>query len=179
MLRAEVALGSDLGLRAKAIMDQGGLVPDEVMLDMVVKRLAKADASRGWILDGFPRTIPQAEALEQRLGERGIDLVVTLDIDREEIVERVSGRRICEEGHVYHVRAHTPRVPGVCDIDGSKLRQREDDSEQVVNARLDLYERETKPLLDHYRRADLLIVVEGRGSPEDVAARVEKAFRDS
>lgn len=179
MLRMEVSDGSELGLQAKALMDAGGLVPDDLVLSMVVDRLMKADASRGWILDGFPRTTGQAETLDSSLGPRGVDVVLTLDLERAEIVGRVSGRRSCPKGHVYHVAANPPKIPGVCDIDGESLFQRPDDIENVVNARLDLYERETEPLLDHYASKGVLVRVDGSGPPDEVYGRVEKVLLES
>ncbi len=179
MLRAEVSEGTILGLEAKALMDAGALVPDDLVLSMVVERLTKAEASRGWILDGFPRTTGQAETLDSSLGPRGVDVVVTLDLERAEIVDRISGRRSCPKGHVYHLEANPPKVSGVCDVDGEPLFQREDDTEEVVNARLDLYERETEPLLDHYASKGVLVRVDGSGSPDEVYRRVERVLLDS
>jgi adenylate kinase len=178
MLRTEVAAATELGLAVGDLMEAGDLVPDELVLDIVTKRLSQPDASRGWLLDGFPRTIPQALALDERMGTRGIDLVLTLEVPRAEIVERISGRRSCSDGHVFHVDADPPRREGLCDFDGHPLFQRPDDRPEVVSSRLEVYERETKPLLDHYRTSGRLVEVDGSGSPEEVYARVETVFLD-
>jgi adenylate kinase len=178
MLRKEVAAGTELGDAVRDIIQAGGLVPDEMVLDMVAHRLSQPDASRGWLLDGFPRTIPQAMALDDQMGARCIDLVLTLEVPETEIVERISGRRSCPQGHVFHVHADPPRQQGVCDFDGEPLFQREDDRPEVVRSRLEVYARETEPLLEHYRSSGRLVQVDGSGSPEQVYARVEEVFLD-
>lgn len=177
MLRAEVAEGTDLGVQARRIMEEGGLVPDDLVMRMVVKRLSAADASRGWILDGFPRTIPQAEALDAKLVPRGVDVVITLDVSRSEIVKRITGRRVCPKGHVYHLATDPPLTANICDADGEPLIQRDDDSEEVVRRRLDVYDRETAPLLDHYEAKGVVTHVDGTGPAEDVFNRVVGVFR--
>jgi adenylate kinase len=178
MLRAEVARGTQLGTEAKHLMDAGQLVPDELVLQMVVERLSQPDASRGWILDGFPRTTPQAKELDAQLEPRGIDLVITLDVSRQEILDRVTGRRVCPRGHVYHLETDPPQVAGICDVDGEVLVQREDDSAGVITQRLEVYDRETRPLIDHYERAGVLRHIDGTSSPDRVYARVTEAFRE-
>lgn len=178
MLRKEVAAGTELGDAARDIIQAGGLVPDEMVLEMVAHRLSQPDASRGWLLDGFPRTIPQALALDDQMGARCIDLVLTLDVPEGEIVERISGRRSCPHGHVFHVDADPPRQEGICDFDGEPLFQREDDRPEVVRSRLEVYARETEPLLEHYRASGRLVRVDGSGSPQEVYARVEEVFLD-
>jgi adenylate kinase len=177
MLRKEVAAATDLGSRAKRIMDAGDLVPDDLVMTMVVQRLSQADVSRGWILDGFPRTLPQAQALDAALQPRGIDVVVALKVPRDEVIDRVVGRRSCPRGHIYHVTSNPPGRAGVCDVDGEPLFQRPDDTEQVVLDRLSVYERETAPLIDHYRRQGDLAEIDGTGAPGEVYERVRWALR--
>jgi adenylate kinase len=155
ILRAAIRAQTALGLRAQMYMNRGELVPDDVMIKIVEDRLNQPDAQRGFVLDGFPRTVGQAVALDQVLaaGRRHIDVVVYFDVSDEVIVHRLAGRRVCRQaGHIYHVEASRPKVPGRCDIDGSELYQREDDHEQTVRHRLEVYHRDTEPLVDLYRR---------------------------
>ncbi len=173
MFRAHAARGTPLGRQAKGHMDSGALVPDEVVIAMVRERLAEPDARRGFVLDGFPRTVPQAEALEE-LTE--IDAVVNLQVGPEVIIERQAGRRSCPRGHVYNLRTHPPRRPGVCDVDGEPLVQREDDKPEVVRQRLREYEEKTKPLVDYYHRKSLLVTVHGEGSVDEVFYRITEAL---
>ena len=172
MLRYEVGAGTELGHRAKSFMDQGELVPDEVVVRLAVRRLARPDAAGGWILDGFPRNLSQARGLDEELGGRSVDLVLALDVPMEEIIERVSGRRVCARGHVYHVKRDPPRRDGICDEDGEALIQREDDTEEVVRHRVEIYEHETHPLLELYDGRSLLRRVDGTGRLEQVYRRV-------
>lgn len=172
MLRREVAEGTSLGRTAKGRMDAGELVPDEVVEEMVLSRLGRPDAARGWILDGFPRDREQAEALErQGVGSR-VELALALEVSLHEIVERIGGRRMCRSGHVYHVVTNPPRTPGVCDVDGQPLFQREDDSDEVVRHRFEVFERDTKPLLEFYDGRGVLATVDGSGTPEEAYARL-------
>ncbi len=155
ILRAAIRAQTPLGLRAQMYMNRGELVPDDVMIQIVEDRLNQPDAQRGFVLDGFPRTVGQALALDRVLtaGRRHLDVVVYFDVSDEVIVHRLAGRRVCRQaGHIYHVEASTPKVPGRCDIDGSELYQREDDQEQTVRRRLEVYHRDTEPLTDLYRR---------------------------
>jgi adenylate kinase len=172
MLRSEVDEGTELGRRAKSFMDKGELVPDDVVVRLAVQRLARPDAVDGWILDGFPRNLSQARGLDEELEGRGVDLVLAIDVQMEEIIERVSGRRVCSRGHVYHVKRDPPRRDGVCDEDGEPLFQREDDKEEVVRHRAEIYQHETRPLLELYEGRSLLRRVNGSGSPEEVYRRV-------
>jgi len=166
MLREAVAAGSPLGREAKDYMDRGALVPDDVIIRMMGERLGRADARRGFILDGFPRTIAQAEALGTLLKDLGLtlDTVVYFDVSEPELLRRLTGRRVCRKcGHTYHLVSNPPRRPGVCDACGGELYQREDDSEATVRNRLDVYRRQTSPLLDYYRQRQMLTTVSGEG----------------
>jgi len=166
MLREAVAAGSPLGREAKDYMDRGALVPDDVIIRMMGERLGRADARRGFILDGFPRTIAQAEALGTLLNDLGLtlDTVVYLDVSEPELLRRLTGRRVCRKcGHTYHLVSNPPKRPGVCDACGGELYQREDDSEATVRNRLDVYRRQTSPLLDYYRERHMLTTVSGEG----------------
>jgi len=171
MLRAEVANSSPLGSRAQTFMNSGELVPDEIVVEMTRRRLAEPDATEGWILDGFPRELSQAQALEKQLGSSGPEAVVALEVPDEEVYVRVAGRRTCPNGHVYNVKRNPPKSPGVCDVDGLSLQQREDASEDVVAERLEIYERETIPVLDYYANRGILHRVDGTGEPDEVYER--------
>jgi len=165
MLREAVATGSPLGREAKTYMDQGALVPDDVIIRMMAERLGAA-ASRGFILDGFPRTIAQAEALARLLKDLGqtLDTVVYFDVSEPELLRRLTGRRVCRKcGHTYHLTSNPPKRPGVCDACGGELYQRDDDTEATVRNRLEVYRRQTAPLLDYYRQRNLLVTVSGEG----------------
>jgi len=167
MLREAVAAGSPLGREAKGYMDQGALVPDDVIIRMMGERLGKADAARGFILDGFPRTIAQADALAKLLKDLGqtLDSVVYFDVSEPELLRRLTGRRVCRKcGHTYHLVSNPPKRAGVCDACGGELYQRDDDTEATVRKRLEVYQRQTAPLLDYYRQRNMLTTVTGEGS---------------
>ena len=166
LLREAVAAGSPRGREAKSYMDQGALVPDDVIIRMMAERLSAADAGRGFILDGFPRTIAQAEALARLLKDLGqtLDAVVYFDVSEPELLRRLTGRRVCRAcGHSYHLTSNPPKRAGVCDACGGELYQRDDDAEATVRNRLDVYRRQTAPLLDYYRQRNLLAPVSGEG----------------
>jgi len=171
MLREALAAGTGLGLEAKRYMDRGALVPDEVIIDLMRERLARPDAARGFIVDGFPRTIAQAEALASLLKDSGqaLDRVIYFEISEPELLRRLTGRRICRRCQtVYHLISAPPRRPDVCDKCGGELYQREDDSEATVRHRLEVYARQTAPLLAYYSERGLLVPVAGEGSIEAV-----------
>jgi len=171
LLRAAVREGSKLGREAQGYMDRGALVPDELVLKMVAERLEKPDARSGFILDGFPRNVSQAEALAAGLARTGqkLDKVVAVIVPDEELVKRISGRRTCRNCNaMYHVTFEPPKKAGVCDKCGGELYQRADDAEETVRARLKVYRESTQPLLDHYGRAGLLAKVDGVGRPDEV-----------
>jgi adenylate kinase len=165
LFRAAVRDGMPLGLAAKEYMDRGALVPDEVTVGVLLERLTAPDAARGVILDGFPRTRAQAEALDRALAVRGnaVDAALYVDVPAEDLLARLSGRWLCEAaGHTYHEIAYPPRVPGICDICGSRLIQRDDDKPEVVRARLEKQLGALEDVVDHYRSAGVLQTVDGR-----------------
>ncbi len=175
MLRAAVKEGTPFGLEAKGYMDRGELLPDDVMIGIVQERIHRDDALlRGYLLDGFPRTVAQAEALTAISLDHPIDLVLDLDVPRELVLERLAGRRVCSDcGANYGIRAaERPRRMWVCDFCGGDVVQRDDDTEEAINRRLDLYEKNTKPLTDSYAARGLLEVVDGVGEPDEVARRL-------
>lgn len=179
LLRAAAREGSELGREAAGYMDRGQLVPDELVLKLVAERLGKKDARGGFILDGFPRNVMQAEALAARLERAGLklDKVVAVMLPDEEIVKRISGRRTCRNcGAMYHVVFEPPAKAGLCDKCGGVLYQREDDAEQTVRERIKVYEATTRPLLHHYGRLGLLVQVDGMGRPGDVEKRILAAL---
>jgi adenylate kinase len=175
MLRAHVKNETELGRKAKEYMDAGGLVPDELVIAMLSERLQDADTADGFILDGFPRTIPQADALAtelNRLGKR-LTAVLLIDVDDDVLVERISGRRVCvKAGHNYHVAYDPPKHDNVCDQDGSRLVQRDDDKPEVVRARLATYHDQTEPLITYYDDRGLLRRFDGTRSPDEVHGHI-------
>jgi adenylate kinase len=171
ILRAAVEAGTDLGRQAKAYMDRGELVPDEVIIGVILERIADEEAQDGFLLDGFPRTVAQAEALDRALSELGRSLTAALliDVPDDEVVRRISGRRVCQKAnHVYHVDSNRPKHDGVCDIDGSRLVQRDDDREETVRKRLEVYHAQTAPLVDFYDERGLLKRFDGTRTPTEV-----------
>ncbi len=176
ILRAAVREETELGKTAGKYMDRGDLVPDEVIIGVIAERLDGAEAADGFILDGFPRTTPQAEALDAELSELGRELTATLliDVPDEEVVRRLGGRRTCvENGHVFHVEFEPPEKEGVCDIDGSELVVRDDDKPDVIRHRLGQYHEKTEPLVSYYDGKGLLHRVDGVAAPEEVNRRLE------
>lgn len=173
MLREAVAAGSELGLVAKEVMARGDLVSDDLVIAMLEERIGRPDAVNGFILDGFPRTITQGEALAERLGDEALDGAVYIDVDDDEIVRRISGRRTCSNQHVYHVDDNPPEVPGVCDLDGEPLVQRDDDAEHVVRNRLSVYQEQTEPLVEFYTSRGLRVhPVNGLGGLDEIEAAI-------
>lgn len=182
LFRDHLKRETPLGARAKAFMDRGDLVPDDITIGMVMERLAETDAQEGAILDGFPRTIPQATALDEELAVRGHALKVVLSIEVPEtvLVERVSGRRLCRTcGAAYHVRFNPPAEPGICDMDGGELFQRADDRPEVVRERLRVYREKTRPLAAYYETRGLLRVVDGDRPIDDVTDALCCAIADA
>ena len=180
ILRQAVKDGTELGKQAGPIMAAGKLVPDDLVVSIVDERLMQPDAAKGFILDGFPRTIPQAEKLGEALAKHGkaLDAVVSLEVPTETLVERISGRRSCpRDGSVYHIVQNPPRREGVCDLCGATLVQRDDDKPESVRTRMQAYEAQTAPLKDYYARLGLLRVVDGVGAPEAIEAAVVAALK--
>jgi adenylate kinase len=176
ILRTAVKEGTEVGKQAKEYMDRGDLVPDQVIIGVIAERLQNEEASDGFILDGFPRTVPQAEALDAKMKElrREITAVLLIDVPEEEILRRLGGRRTCEKnpGHIYHVEFDPPKEAGVCDIDGAKLIVRDDDKPEVIKNRLAQYREKTEPLIDYYDERGILNRVDGRQSPDEVEERI-------
>jgi adenylate kinase len=180
IFRANVSQGTPLGLQAKEYMDRGDLVPDEVTIDMVRNRLQEKDAVEGFLLDGFPRTVPQAETLDDILRETGakLDVVLELVVDNEEVVRRLSGRRTCRTcNHIWHVDFDPPQVEGVCDLDGGELFQRDDDKPATIENRLEVYDEQTAPLIAYYAGRGVLVGIDATGPVDDVTLRAIDALR--
>jgi adenylate kinase len=174
ILRTAVKEKTPLGVEAKQYMDQGALVPDKVVVGIVRDRLKSADCNGGFILDGFPRTVPQAEALESTLKDmkRGIDHVVSIEMDNEQLIRRLTGRRTCRDcGAMSHLTFDPPKKEGICNKCGGELYQRDDDKEGTIRARLQVYEKQTAPLIAYYRKRGLLRTIDGVGD-------IEKIFRE-
>jgi len=179
MLRSAVKAGTPIGQAAKPVMEAGKLVSDEILIGLVAEALDAAGKGRGFILDGFPRTIAQADALNTMLTGRTekIDRVVMIDVPFDLLLERITGRWSCpKDGSVYHVKYNPPKTPGVCDVDGTPLTQRKDDTADAITPRLASYEQWTKPVAGYYERLGLLRRVDGVGTPDEVFKRVEAAL---
>ena len=180
IFRSNVAQGTPLGVEAKRYMDAGQLVPDEVTINMVRERLAEADATDGFLLDGFPRTLPQSAALDKLLADLGtqLDLVLELVVDDDEVIRRLSGRRQCRGcGKIWHVEFDATSREGVCDRCGGELYQRDDDKPEVIAERLKVYARDTAPLVDYYGAQGKLVGIDATGPVEDVTVRAIDALR--
>ena len=181
IFRANVSQGTPLGLQAKEFMDRGDLVPDAVTIDMVRNRLQEDDATSGFLLDGFPRTVPQAETLDDILRETAdtkLDVVLELVVDNEEVVRRLSGRRTCRScNHIWHVDFDPPQVEGVCDLDGGELFQRDDDKPATIENRLEVYDEQTAPLIAYYANRGVLVGIDATGPVDDVTLRAIDALR--
>ena len=177
MIREALANGTEMGLKAKAFIESGALVPDEVVIGIIKERLSKDDCAKGFILDGFPRTIPQAEALDA-MGII-IDKVVDIDVPDESIKERMSGRRVCPKcGSSYHIVTKKPSVEGICDRCGAELAQRKDDAPETVADRLKVYHDQTEPLKGYYAQTGKLAEVNGLGTVDEITERVKSALED-
>ena len=179
MFRKAQKEGTELGLKAKSYMDQGQLVPDEVTVGIVKERLAEDDCKEGFLLDGFPRTVQQADALDGILKELGmaLDRVVNIEVDKAFLVDRLTGRRVCRTcGATYHVTNKAPKVEGVCDKCGGELYQRNDDKIETVSNRLDVYAAQTAPLIEYYQSKGIMSSIDGSKSMEDVRADIRSAL---
>ena len=174
ILRAAVREGSEIGREAKAYMDSGDLVPDEVIVGVIAERIGQPEARDGFILDGFPRTTPQAEALDAKMSElrRELSAAVLIEVSEDEIVRRLGGRRTCPNGHIFHVEFDPPAQEGICDVCGEELAMRDDDKPEVIRHRLAQYEEKTKPLVAYYEDRGLLLRVGGEHDPDEVGNRI-------
>jgi adenylate kinase len=180
LLREAGRAGSALGKKAQTFMDKGELVPDQLVTDLVAERIQKSDCSQGFLLDGFPRTIAQADALNTELlkQQQRLDAVVSIVVPKQELVARLGGRWVCRSCQaMYHELFNPPKQPGVCDSCRGELYQRNDDKAETVNARLEVYERSTAPLLSYYRDRSLLYDIDGTGKPEDVSERITRTLK--
>ncbi len=175
MFREHLSKGTELGQKAKEYMEKGQLVPDEIVLSMVEERLKQPDCEKGFILDGFPRTVAQAEALDEMLSKLGkkIDYAIAIEVPDEELVERLTGRRTCKKcGMMYHVKFKPPKVEGKCDACGGELYQRPDDNEETVRNRLKVYHESTAPLIEYYEKKGVLHRIDGGGSIDEIFERI-------
>jgi len=173
ILRANLNNETELGLEAKTYMDKGELVPDDVLIGLIKDRLSESDCASGFLLDGYPRTLPQAETLSKILSELGkdLDVVLNIDVPDEKLLKRLAGRRMCVCGASYHILFNKPKQEGICDLCGSKLYQRDDDKEEAILNRLDVYKNQTRPLIEHYTQAGVILTING-------AADIEVVFNE-
>lgn len=177
MLRQAMVEGTALGRKANTYVDRGELVPDDVMIELIDERLRQPDTRRGFVLDGFPRTLGQAQALDRllRTAGRSLDAVVYFQVSDDTIIQRLSGRRVCRKAaHIFQLDSHPPRVPGRCDFDGSELFQREDDKEHTVRHRLEVYHRQTEPLVEFYRSRSILKAIDAEADIDVVYERLRE-----
>ncbi|MFR9723692.1 adenylate kinase [Streptomyces sp. MS19] len=182
LFRANIRQGTELGRQVESILREGGLVPDEITLAMAADRMARPDAEDGFLLDGFPRNIAQAKALDDVLGEAGqrLDAVLDLEVPEDEVVKRIAGRRTCrnDSSHTFHVQYKKPRQEGVCDVCGGELYQREDDREETVRHRLAVYHEETEPIIDYYREQGLVATIPALAPVGEVTGRALAALSE-
>ncbi|MEU3931684.1 adenylate kinase [Streptomyces sp. NPDC029044] len=181
LFRANISQQTELGKLAKSYMDAGNLVPDEVTIAMAKDRMEQPDAENGFLLDGFPRNVSQAEALDELLETESmqLDAVLDLEVPEDEVVKRIAGRRICrnDSSHVFHVTYKQPAKDGVCDVCGGELYQRNDDSEETVRTRLEVYHTQTEPIIDYYKAQGLVVTISALGKVEDVTTRAMEALK--
>jgi len=181
LFRANISQQTELGKLAKSYMDAGNLVPDEVTIAMAKDRMEQPDAEGGFLLDGFPRNVSQAEALDEVLqGESmKLDAVLDLEVPEEEVVKRIAGRRVCrkDSSHVFHATYSPPKNEGVCDVCGGQLYQRDDDSEETVRTRLEVYHTQTEPIIDYYKAQGLVVTISALGKVDEVTSRAMDALR--
>lgn len=178
ILRENVRNGTPLGVEAKKYMDAGKLVPDALLIDIIKDRLAKPDVKNGYMLDGYPRTTPQAEAMEKILPalKQKIDVVLNIDVPDKELVGRLSGRRMCKCGASYHVQFNPPKKDGTCDVCGQALYHRDDDREEAIVKRLDAYHKQTQPLIDYYSKKGIIANINGTGDIKAIFGEVTKVL---
>ncbi|MFA7412744.1 MAG: adenylate kinase [Tissierellaceae bacterium] len=181
IFRANIKEGTELGMKAKEYMDKGLLVPDELVVSIVKDRLSKEDCKMGFLLDGFPRTIEQAEVLDKELSSMGIklDKVINIYADKEILIERAIGRRICRTcGATYHISFNPPKVEGLCDLDGGELFQRDDDNKDTVATRIEVYEEQTAPLIDYYEEKEIILNIDGTRPIDVTFETISKVLED-
>lgn len=181
IFRANIKEGTKLGMQAKDYMDKGLLVPDELVISIVNDRLTWKDCENGFLLDGFPRTVNQAEALDTQLDKMGVklDRVINLDADKDTLIQRATGRRICKTcGATYHIENNPPKREGICDIDGGELYQREDDKKETVATRIGVYLAQTEPLIDYYREKSLILDIDGTKPIKEIFQTIVRALED-
>ncbi|MFH9087564.1 adenylate kinase [Streptomyces sp. Ru62] len=181
LFRANISRQTELGKLAKSYMDAGNLVPDEVTIAMAKDRMEQPDAENGFLLDGFPRNVSQAEALDELLRTEAItlDAVLDLEVPEDEVVKRIAGRRICrnDSSHVFHVTYSPPKQEGVCDVCGGELYQRDDDSEETVRKRLEVYHTQTEPIIDYYKAQGLVVTISSLGPVDEITRRALEALK--
>ncbi|MEU9348635.1 adenylate kinase [Streptomyces sp. NPDC048278] len=181
LFRANISQQTDLGKLAKSYMDAGDLVPDEVTIAMAKDRMEQPDAANGFLLDGFPRNVSQAEALDRLLSDEDIvlDAVLDLEVPEAEVVKRIAGRRVCrnDSSHVFHVTYSPPKQEGVCDVCGGELYQRDDDSEDTVRTRLEVYHTQTEPIIDYYKAQGLVVTISSLGPVDEITQRALEALK--
>ncbi|MEU1013042.1 adenylate kinase [Streptomyces sp. NPDC005890] len=181
LFRANISRQTELGKLAKSYMDAGNLVPDEVTIAMAKDRMEQPDAENGFLLDGFPRNVSQAEALDELLQTESItlDAVLDLEVPEDEVVKRIAGRRICrnDSSHVFHVTYSKPKQEGVCDVCGGELYQRDDDSEETVRKRLEVYHTQTEPIIDYYKAQGLVVTISSLGPVDEITQRALEALK--
>ncbi|GAA2220503.1 adenylate kinase [Streptomyces nogalater] len=181
LFRANISRQTELGKLAKSYMDAGNLVPDEVTIAMAKDRMEQPDAEKGFLLDGFPRNVSQAKALDQLLQDEHmtLDAVLDLEVPEEEVVKRIAGRRICrnDSSHVFHVTYSPAKQEGVCDVCGGELYQRDDDSEDTVRKRLEVYHTQTEPIIDYYRAQELVVTISSLGPVDEITQRALEALK--
>ncbi|MET9446275.1 adenylate kinase [Streptomyces cinerochromogenes] len=181
LFRANISQQTELGKLAKSYMDAGNLVPDEVTIAMAKDRMEQPDAENGFLLDGFPRNVSQAQALDQLLQDEGItlDAVLDLEVPEDEVVKRIAGRRICrnDSSHVFHVSYNAPKQEGVCDVCGGELYQRDDDREETVRTRLEVYHTQTEPIIDYYKAQGLVVTISSLGPVAEITERALEALK--
>jgi adenylate kinase len=179
IFRRNIKEGTPLGMKAKEYMDKGELVPDELVIELVEDRLEQDDCKDGFLLDGFPRTVNQAEKLDEYLSSKGnsLDLVIDLEVDEDILLDRMIGRRVCKVcGANYHIKTMPPKKEGVCDVCGGEVIQRADDTEETVRNRFEVYQRQTAPLIEYYQEKNLLAKIEGTGGPDKVFESIVSAL---
>ena len=174
ILRENLKNKTKLGLEAKSYMDKGELVPDDVLIGIIKDRLAQPDCAPGFLLDGYPRTLPQADALSKILNELGkkLDVVLNIDVPDVELIKRLAGRRMCVCGASYHILFNPPKQDGICDLCGNKLYHRDDDKEEAIMNRLDVYKNQTQPLIDHYTKEGVMLTINGVANISEVFAEI-------